>query len=132
MRALTILLLVLASCATAAGPASRPVVASQLPYADIVAVQMGSHDGVFIEMGAFRDILKGHELEKGELRNSAAQAVAGKEFYRAEAEEMKRLAAQQASRATWMPLIGAGAGALTVGIIWLLFEGVKAAVQGAH
>lgn len=132
MKAWTICLLALASCSSSAA-ASKPIATTTLPYADIVAVQLYDKDGVFIEMRAFRDILTGIEVDKGELRNAAAQAVAGKEFYHAQSEELKKIAAQQVSRAAWLPLIGAGAGAVGVGLVWALFEGIKAAVAaGVH
>ncbi len=113
-----------------AAPASKPVVTSQLPYEDISAVQFNGKDGVFIEFEAFKDILKGHEIEKGELRNAAAKAVAGQQYWRAQSEEMRKLAAEQNARAIYGPLIGAGVGAAVIGVIWGIFEGVKAAVQG--
>lgn len=103
----------LVNCASAA--ASRPTIASTLPYEDILAVQFNDRDGVFIEMDAFKDMLAGHAQEMGELRNEVATATVGKAMSDATAKAYKHAAEQQIWRATWGPVIG-GVSGFTLGV----------------
>jgi hypothetical protein len=101
---------VLTNCAIVAAPASKPAIASTLPYNDILAVQFDDKDGVFIEMSTFKQILEGVELEKGDLRNTAARSTARADFAEKRAAELERLAQEQITRATWGPVVGGALG----------------------
>ena len=128
MKATLLCSLVFASCASA-DAGSRPVIASTMPYEDIIAVQYDDKDGVFIEMGAFRDILVAHEMDRGELRNQAAKAEAKAAFHSKHSEEMSKQAQKLAWGSVYGPVLGAGIGAFTVGALWALVEIFKAAIE---
>ncbi len=121
--------LALVGCATAvASPASRPAITTAVPYDDMSIVMVEGKMHFLIEGQSFREMLAGVEQEKGELRNIAAKAEAGKAFYEAQSEEMAALAAEQARRTVWAPILAGFGGAATVGVIWALVEGIKAAL----
>jgi hypothetical protein len=89
-------------------------------------VALEGRPGVFVEMQSFREMLEGVEREKGELRNIAAKAAAGKQFHEARADEMQREAQALAWRSVWGPVLGAGIGAAAIGVLWGVVEGIKA------